>query len=302
MIHLTELIQTWERKRYYRGKKYGLIRRNASDCGLFSFFIVFLGGIDKCIREGLIPVIDMQTCGNPYLEDKQVGKENAWEFYFQQPMGITMKQFDMSEAAVIDADEDVPEAERPNIDMKFLTDADKVQYWRDVCKKYIKFSAETQSILTEKRKMLLESRKGKKLGILCRGTDYVSLKPAGHPVQPDVEEVLAKAKCIMQEKGCESVFLATEDADILRRFQAEFGEKVIVNKSDRFSETGNRYLAEIMREQKVDRYENGLNYLTTIYLLSQCDYLLAGRVSGLLGALLLAESFGYQYFWDYGVY
>ena len=88
----------------------------------------------------------------------------------------------------------------------------------------------------------------------------------------------------------------------MERFRKEFGDYVLTNQSTRFSNTEGKYLAEIMEEKSVGKYESGLNYLTTIYLLSQCDCLLSGRVSGLLGALLMRGFYEYQYFWNYGFY
>lgn len=299
-----DLIHSIRRKRYYRGKKYGVIRRNSPECGLFSFFMVFIGGINKCIEEGLIPVVDMQTYKNQYLENEQVGEVNAWEFYFLQPMEIGLHQINnMSEIAIIDANVDFTEEERPNLYMKFLTDPDKIQYWRHICAEYIRFNPETQAFLDDKKRVLLDQHEGGKLGILCRGTDYLSLKPAGHPIQPAIDTVIEKARLLMKEKECKYVFLATEDMDILQKFQREFGSQLIVNESERFSniEEG-KYLHEMAEQRKLNKYDSGLNYLTTIYLLSQCDYLIAGRTSGLIGALLMGKPYEYQYFWDLGCY
>ena len=295
------MIRILQRKQSHKGKKYGVIRRNAPNCGLFSFYIVIVGGINKCIEEGLIPVIDMQTYKNPYLDDAKVGKENAWELYFRQPMDIGLKDVDMSQAVIIDAERDIPEGHRPNTSMDFLTNPYAVQYWYNICKKYVRFKPEVESVLI-KKKEILDNVMEKKLGVLCRGTDYINLKPGGHPVQPDTDIVIEKAKHLMKIKGCKCIFLATEDADILERFRKEFGDYVLTNQSTRFSNTEGKYLAEIMEEKSVGKYESGLNYLTTIYLLSQCDCLLSGRVSGLLGALLMRGFYEYQYFWNYGFY
>ncbi len=302
MFCLSDFFHEIKEKKSYKGKKYGIIRKNDPNCGLFSSFIVILGGIKKCIEKGIVPVVDMQTYKTPYLRDEQVGKENVWEFYFQQPMSIGLDQINMAEAMIIDDGIDIVEVERPNINMEFLNDPSCIRYWRNICKKYIRFRPEIQSFLEKEYKALLAAHEGKILGILCRGTDYISIEPPGHPVQPNVDSVIVKARDVLMEKECECIFLATEDADIFRKFKIEFGNRVIVNQSDRFSNTGRRYLAEILREKNIDGYTYGLNYLATIYLLSRCDYLIAGRTSGLLGALLLGEQYEYQYFWNCGLY
>ena len=297
-----QMISLRSGKKNYKGKKYGIIRRNTPHCGLFSFFIVILGGINKCIEEGLIPIIDMQTYKNPYLESEQVGKSNAWEFWFMQPMGIGLDQVKMSETVIIDADKDIPENCRPVISMDFLTNPYALCYWRNICKKYIKIKPDVAEVLVERKKTILDSADGKILGVLCRGTDYLLLKPQGHPVQPDDEEVIVKAKEIMEERKCQNIFLATEDNDIFQRFRQVFGDRLLENPQQRYSGVSGHLLADIMETDKTNKMENGLNYLTSVYLLSKCDCLIAGRVSGLLGTLLLGGEYEYSYFWNYGVY
>lgn len=66
------------------------------------------------------------------------------------------------------------------------------------------------------------------LGVKIRGTDYTTTKPSGHPVQPDPEQAIAKAKEAMQEKGFEWVYLSCEDKRIIAKFQEAFGEKLIL--------------------------------------------------------------------------
>lgn len=291
----------FKEKLKYRGKKYGVIVRNAPNCGLFSFFIVVMGAIDKCEKNGLIPIVDMMNWPNIYLEEGEVGYKNAWELFFCQPMNIGLEEISYSKAVVIDADRDISETDRPHIGMDFLADDDIINYWRRICRKYIHFQPEIQSIL-EKRKAELDEFEGKKLGVLCRGTDYLALKPGGHPRQPDINSAINKAKQIFEERGCKYIFLATEDEKILSGFRKEFKELVIVNECQRYSDTGNKYLSQVIKEKNISRYESGINYLVNIYLLSQCECLLSGRVSGLLGALLLSEEYEYSYFWDLGLY
>ena len=59
----------------------------------------------------------------------------------------------------------------------------------------------------------------KVLGVLCRGTDYVSLRPYNHPVQPSVSEMLQKAGEMLRCYKLEHIYLVTEDEGIRRAFE-----------------------------------------------------------------------------------
>ncbi len=68
-------------------KTYYVIRSASSVVGLYSYVLTFSGRIKEAISRNMVPIIDMQSIANPYLEETQVGKVNAWELYFDQPGG-----------------------------------------------------------------------------------------------------------------------------------------------------------------------------------------------------------------------
>ena len=96
---------TWLNDRYTRWKwrekkvSYGaenpehtffVARRANCKVGLFSLVMTNMGLVKYALDRGYIPVIDMQSGKNTYLEEEQVGKINAWELYFQQPCGYEL--------------------------------------------------------------------------------------------------------------------------------------------------------------------------------------------------------------------
>ena len=56
---------------------------------LFSCYDEY-GACAYAVKQGYIPVIDMQNGRNTYLEEGKVGRENAWEYYFEQPCGYRL--------------------------------------------------------------------------------------------------------------------------------------------------------------------------------------------------------------------
>ena len=43
------------------------------------------------LMQGRVPVVDMQTEKNQYLAADKVGRENSWEYFFEQPYGIGLE-------------------------------------------------------------------------------------------------------------------------------------------------------------------------------------------------------------------
>ena len=291
-----------QRKSYGRenpDKTFYVIRRRDLYCGLFSLFITNLKRIDDAVKQGYIPIIDMQNDFNIYLSEDKIGKENAWEYYFKQPMGYSLQDIGQSKNVILGSGA-VPEM-FPYLDIKFLTgESGELAYWRQQVKRYISLS-ETAMIRVEEEYHRLFAANDKVLGVKCRGTDYANGKPKNHPIQPTPEQALARADEIMKEYGCTKVFLATEDAAFYKLFSKHFGDKLIVNKTSYMQYQGGS-MGKEEYEGHDSAYESGMEYLITTMLLARCDCLCAGCVSATVGALLLTEGYEYTYLFDLGIY
>lgn len=283
-------------------KTFFVIRRNAPDAGLFSFVITNVGWMKYAIDRDYIPVVDMQSYNNTYIGEENIGKINSWEYYFRQPCGYGMKDISNSKNIIISSVNAA--ALNPN-----PIHEDEFKEWKSFADKYLGFSNEVVSETDMREKELFMGRRI--LGVLCRGTDYISMHPKDHPIQPDPSEVAQKAEKILAENNCDSLYLATEDESIYELFRRRFGTRLIVNTAKRYSNTGNRSINEIadMNVQKHDpdnrtdmRYRKGMDYAVTIALLARCKCLLAGQVSGTTGAMLLTEGFDYVFLYDIGLY
>lgn len=304
-LKLLEKKKNWKEEQRFPGglrypdKQFYIIRRSGMRLGLFSFFNTNLARIDYAIQNGMIPVVDMQNFRNSYQEEGEYALVNSWEKYFEQPTEYSLKDA-YSARKIVLSDSGAPK-EAPNDSMDFFTDVkDNMTYWRKQCKKYIRIQPSVKELF-EKEYSRLFQQQDKVLGVLARGTDYVKLRPSQHPVQPTVEQLLEKTKEVMQEYGCNKVFLATEDSDIAKVFFKEFGDQCVTN-SQEYVEYKEGYLSEIKSEKKDDIYTRGLNYLITILLLAKCNCIVAGRTSGTVGAALLSDGWEYSYFFDLGYY
>ena len=133
--------------------------------------------------------------------------------------------------------------------------------------------------------------KGGALGVICRGTDYIKLKPQGHPVQPTVEQVIERARVLMEQYQLERIYLATEELAIYEKFEKAFPGLVIVNKRQYydgiFNANNMSYIYEVQFNRDNDIYLKGLEYLSSLQLLSKCDVLLGGNCGGACAALYM---------------
>lgn len=294
----------WEEHEVKQGREnpdkiFYVIRRRDLYCGLFSLFITNLKRIDDAVKQGYIPVVDMQNDFNIYLSEDKVGRENAWEYYFKQPMGYSMKDIERSRRVIIGSGAVPPMF--PYLDIRFLSgETGELEYWRECARKYISLSDEAGRLVDQEYNKLFTVG-DKVLGVKCRGTDYTNGKPKNHPIQPTPEQAVSKAEEIFASKGCTKVFLATEDAMFYEVFKEKFGDRLIANKTDYMKYQGGSTGKEEY-EQENGGYRAGMEYLITTMLLARCDCLCAGCVSATVGALLLTEGYEYTYLFDLGIY
>lgn len=278
-----------------------IIRRKAESAGLFSYFITILGGIAYADRHNLIPVVDMKHYSNPYLYPDETGKINAWEYYFTQPGNIALDDALSCKKYILGRD--TAKHVRPEIVPEFFygqrCKTRRLDYWRKICKQYIRF---TPAVI-ERLNALKQKYHGRRiLGVLLRGTDYTALKPSGHYIPPTAEQAISKSQEVMRGENFDSIYLATEDKNILAKFQAAFGDKLLLPEADyiNYDYEHARLLADC---DDINKYLRGLEYLVSMLFLAKfCKGFVTCMVSGSAGVMCLSEDFDYLYVFDLGLY
>ena len=133
-------------------------------------------------------------------------------------------------------------------------------------------------------------RNRKTVGILIRGTDYISSGLSGERLMATVPQMIPMIRKWIDEDHYECIFLATKDADILEQMREEFGSSVIAISQERFRVSDFRQgqiISELEKETK-DQSEydasvedTTINYLYAIYLLSRCEsFMCSGQCNG----------------------
>lgn len=282
--HNKKVIEKYKEKE----KIYCIIRLYTVDGGLMCVFFRALEGISYSIQNGFIPIIDMQTKENVFLNKKERKNQNAWELFFEQPVK-TEKTLDEIRKLPNKIIFDNPVG--PGDILELMSAPEIVKYWRKLCKEYIRYSAEVKNCIAQYKEMF--QSEDRVLGVLARGTDY--LNPAanvafGHPMQPDSKEVIANTKRLVKEQHCNKIFLATEDEKILQAMQAEFGDKLVCVEQKRYYGIQKKRLVHLADYAK-DAVEMNRAYLTAIHYLSKCNCFFGGFVTGTTGAYLMSDGF-----------
>lgn len=241
--------------------------------------------------------MDMESDKNIYS-----GKgDNSWNLFFEQGQingcVLTRKRIRFSKNVIFGGN--YRKYTCPSPDVMFRED--ELRIWNNIFCKYVHFSERLKQNIDYKYKSRIRDS-DRILGILCRGTDYLKLKPSNHTIQPEPAEVLAKAQETVKKYECSKIWLATEDRLIAEMFEHEFGD-MILTVTDRFADyNGNSDIGTCIVSQ-MDPVQNGLDYMTSIYALSKCDCLLAGMTNGsIISAIMSQNKYDYYYYWNLGFY
>ena len=261
-------------------KIFYICKRDLPREGLMSYTNNFLGHIVYAVEQGYIPVVDMKNFKNTYLEPEDIGKKNAWELFYKQPTEFSLEEAYESQNVIISNGQPSP--------FRLVDeDSNMLEEWHEYWHKYIHFTEETENIINQEYKKII-NKEDVVLGVNIRGTDYVSLQQPGLPIQPKVEELMIEARKWMEKYKCNKIFLCCEDQLIVDQFRSEFKNKLVTNERKFYRKTtGDEPVTDITFERANDRYLRGIEYLTTIGILSKCDYLLGGLSGATLSAQLI---------------
>ena len=270
---------------------YYIIRNIFSNAGLFCCYNFFAGRIKYALSKGYIPVIDMQNYPNPYLPAERIGKENAWEYYFYQPLRIGLEIAYKGANILLSDGQPLPYPQRPHGEVsgsydnnsKFLTE------WRMMVKLgLLKIKSNIEEEINKIYKELFTPN-DRVLGVYLRGTDYVAFKPKGHYITPPLEYAMSHVLLKFNELKCNKVFLVTEDKNILESFKQVFGDKCLTTNKTYVNYDGRRTIGYYHASRENDHYLRGKEYLIDIKILSKLKYMVAARTNGSIGAMIMAE-------------
>lgn len=281
-----------------KGRPVLVVRIPREEIGLFNHFAFNLGWMRWAEDRGYRTYVDMRTPRNVFNRGRKISF-NPWDVFFRQECAA--EEVLDAKRVLVTSGHCTP----PDFPGVFLSlchqEKPEFQEWRKFTRDHIAFTDETTRAIDARQAELFRGET-RVLGCLVRGTDYTTMRPQYHPVQPDPAQVVADARRLCAERDLRKVFLATEDRNVRDLFQREFGDALITNqtelpdyKSDYLVDSG--ALGDFSRRMLIST-----QYLVSIALLSRCPCLLAGCASGSVGAALLSPGFEVMRFYDLGYY
>lgn len=283
--------------------------------GIATTCSIALNGIRYAVDRGWIPVIDYQ---NYYLvgiqDEENRGKENAWEYYFEQPDArYSLEEVYRSRNVVLGPLRGQPHGSLSWNDVKDVLDDSYIAYF-DCAAKYLRIKPEILKRAEEIRHTLFARAAGEKiLGVGMRAGLYwgEALKSgdyARHPGGLNIDEYIEMTHRYMREFDCGYLFVSCDDRYYLERMKREFGEKCLYMNGRTlphfFDETGKPITDEREKTAELtgqNERERTTDYLIEIYLLSVCDSLIRVQGGGsLLACLMNNRKYEHYYLADRG--
>lgn len=283
---------------------YYIIRRMSETTDLLTVYRMVMGHVRYALSKGWIPVVDMQNYPNPYLAPDKLGKENAWEYYFEQPFRIGLEQAYNSENVVLSNGDCVKPY--PDYSINLLEKKnDELVEWRMLIKMgFLTIKPELAEEISAVREKLFSSKE-QVLGVLLRGNDYHDKKIKGAPIPPPVEFAVNTVSAKFNEWQCNKVLLLTKDISVAEMFKNNFGDKCssldqlyanFYNSEDNDSAENN------FSVNNDECFLKGKEYLTQIMILSMCNSFIADRYDDSVNVMLLANKFAHKHFFNLGNY
>lgn len=259
---------------------------------------------------GMIPIVDLKHYQNIYFKDGREFKDNAWEYYFEQPAGYTLDDIKDDDIVTISKNRFSP-TKFHKLTCKALpvntyeAPSKRIEHLRKRYKGYIKPKKQTLEF-AEKQYNELIKEGDVVIGVLARGTDYLIKNPVNENKQPQPKTVMKKVKQFVKKyPEINKIYLATEDADIFDMFKKEFGDMLIDNGQYRYKydKKGDKpFIADMKIDREDHEYKLGFEYFSSLYILSKCNYFVGGRCSGTKVAWLLSDNWKDCYIWKLGIY
>lgn len=239
--------------------------------GLMSLIGTILRGFQYAKWLGATPVVDLEHFSTAYSEKAPVGgKNNVWEYYFDQPAGVRLTDLQEGKFRVI-----LTNGSHPHISGSHDEDDYRV-LWRE----FVRFNDTTQAYLDQTVSHAEIS--AQTIGVHFRAGDMRFFP--GHPLPPTFEQIAGGIEKLLQTGHYTNILLATQDDSDIGRFRRKFGSMLDVLPIFRPATQADRratpfsgsYRAGYPPPRAQHLYQLGREVLAEAYGLSKAGALVAG--------------------------
>lgn len=280
-------------------KTFLLIKLNNPILGLMAIQSYVLGYLRLADKKGYIPVVDLKNYNNGYLETAEIGNKNAWEYYFEQPTRYTLEDVYKSKNVII-ASGEAPVEAYPIRFHYLMNQKSSASYYFKLLNSFVRIKDSVLQKINQECTTIIGGKRV--IGVVNRGSDYINTK--GHAIQPTVNDLIIKIKELLIFWGCEYIFLATEEEYVFELFRNSFNDKLLTNDCCRINSFDKyTFYSDVCFNRQDDKYLKGLEYLTSVAILSRCNCLVGSMIGAVSGALVMNQGqYENTYIYDLGVY
>lgn len=244
------------------------------------------------LYKGCVPVVNFNENEPDFFK---------WDWYFEQPCDI--EKTDITGFQRIPCDI-VSNSLKVDMQKIHTPKAWEFRIFKLLYRRFVKFNEKTRLYVEEEIRNIGDP--SQMLGVLIRGTDYVKIHPSGHPVQPEPEEIVQKVHELFQSGKYTAAYVATEERKLYNLVGSAIGqENLRQNKrryyDDIYYQDNVELIGTIHFDRDDDNYWKGIEYLSSLAILSKCRSLVAGNCGGTLYAMMMAD-YDQPMIFNYGTY
>ncbi len=200
-------------------KTFCIINRKMPGAGMFSNVTFVMNQIKKCLKNNLIPVVDMKNFPGIYNELNSIdGKMNSWEYYFDQPSKYSLEDVYKSKNVIFSENVfKIDSAENKNYVLD-LNSNDLISI-----KQYLKPNKKYHDEANNFFDTSFRSN-DKILGVHFRGTTYKICARHAFCLTPKM--MIKNINFLMKKYGYNKIFLCTEEIPFLKKLKDYYNEKL----------------------------------------------------------------------------
>ena len=268
------------KKGQYPDKTFYVIRCDLPECGLFAIYMYVLDHVAYAVDNGYIPVLDIEQYPCLYREDVPVnGTRNPWNYYFKELMPYNQEEIEKCKNVIYSA------IKFPHYkalyyyrekEKNVLPSQEHLKELKSIADKYFPFNDDLKNKLENDSKILKQFKR--LLGIHVRGTDMYT-EGKQHPVPTGDTKDFRTIDNLLKEYNLDGIFLCTDTNSTVEIFKEYYGDRVITTSAVRQiddSKKGIHKDSSLGMGRSLHKYHLGLEVITDMYLLSQCNVLLCG--------------------------
>lgn len=265
-----------------------LITSRNDRLGILGYVNLFLPHLAYSLAKGYIPVIDLASNPNIYSTDN----DNSWEKFFTQPFDIGLD--DLQGNKIIKCPVDFWYTYGPHC-IPGMSEKE-ITFWNRVFMALVHYNERTELYLQEEYDGIIKNHKDV-IGAIYRGTDYTQGHPIGHPIQPSKKMLADKIEESMATGDYEAIYIASDEKGIVDYLEKRFPNKVLINRRSYYDEDNtidysrcnidHRGISDVRFQREDDAYLRGVEYLSSINLVSNCSALIAGGCGATIAALYM---------------